>query len=115
MNNSTRQSNMPVTPASVVNDCVRLLKILIAEKAIRIINAVRSAVKGFFLLHKARKKNKPDNIRASNTIIYLRLLSAKMKNTPINKNDPITYKTILATITELSALNRLFVRCRMRL
>ena len=114
-NNNTRQSNIPVTPASVVKDCTRLLKILIAEKAIRMINAVSSAVKGFFLLQKAREKNKPDSIKASNTIRYLRLLSAKMKNMPMNKNDPIIYKTVLATITALSALNNIVVRCRMRL
>ena len=55
---------------SVVNDDTTLLKILMAENAIRIINAVSKAVKGFFRLQNARKKNRPENNNAINTIIY---------------------------------------------
>ena len=102
---------MPVNPVNVVKDVTTLRKILIAENAIRITNAVSNAAKGFFQLQTARKKNSVEKSIAITTTTCFRLLSAKMKKIPINKNEAITYKTILATSTAFSALIKSFVQC----
>ena len=103
--------SMPVIPPTVVNERMRLLKIFTPEKAIRIMNAVSKALNGFLRLHNAKKKNKPERNKAGITIIYLRLLSAKMKKIPIDKKEAIIYKTVLATSTDVSALDKRLVRC----
>ena len=77
-----------------------------AENTIRIMNAVSKDVNGFRWLQNARKKNKPESNTAIVTIIYFFVLFTKMKNIPSDKNAAITYKTTLANITAVSALNK---------
>lgn len=101
-------------PRNVITEIVRLLKILIVEKAISVIKDVSNAGKGLLRLQKASEKNKPENNNAINTTIYFWLLSAKMKNRPSDKNEAITYKTTLAANTAFSALSKAVLRCSIR-
>lgn len=112
--NKAREIKMPVMPRNVITEIVRLLRILIVEKAISVIKDVSNAGKGLLRLQKASEKNKPESNNAINTTIYFRLLSAKMKNKPSDKNEAITYKTTLAANTAFSALSKAALRCSIR-